>query len=189
MVYAFECNPDCVKMCKETLENEKNDKVIFIENAITETNGIVSFFPFDTTIYDNPGASSMLKIDFTKRDPIDPDYMRGEVQTEIKVIGTRLDTFLENNTIQNIDMLCIDLQGYELNAIKSLGDKLNNVKYIITECSIDNTYIGGANFTELNNYLNKYNFFYKCSNTYGNQFPVLHKKGFSEFDALFVKNE
>ena len=30
---------------------------------------------------------------------------------------------MENNNIQNIDLLCIDLQGYELQAIKSMGKK------------------------------------------------------------------
>ena len=30
--------------------------------------------------------------------------------------GIRLDTFITKNNIQNVDLLCIDLQGYELNA-------------------------------------------------------------------------
>jgi FkbM family methyltransferase len=63
------------------------------------------------------GISSMLKIDFTKRNIDDADYNRENPQFEINVEGTRLDTFLENNNIQNIDLLCIDLEGYELNAL------------------------------------------------------------------------
>ena len=36
---------------------------------------------------------------------------------------------MENNNIQNIDLLCIDLQGYELQSIKSLGEKIKTVKF------------------------------------------------------------
>ena len=80
----------------------------------------------------------------------------------------------------------MDLQGYELNALKSLGTRLHDVKYIITECSIENTYAGGASFKELVSYLAQFNFQYKCSNTFKNSYPNLSIKGFSEFDALFV---
>ena len=78
---------------------------------------------------------------------------------------------MENNNIENIDLLCIDLQGYELNAIKSLGEKIKTVKYIITECSIISTYKNGTTFYELNNYLDKYGFKYNNSNKFGYKFP------------------
>jgi hypothetical protein len=80
----------------------------------------------------------------------------------------------------------MDLQGYELNALKSLGDNLYKVKYIITECSIQNTYVNGTTFKELNEYLNNYNFTYVTSNEFGNKLPDLSIKGFSEFDSLFI---
>jgi hypothetical protein len=93
---------------------------------------------------------------------------------------------MDSENIQKIDLLCIDLQGYELEALKSLGEHLHKVKYIITECSIESTYIGGATFGNLNNYLQSYNFKYKCSNLSGSALPNLNLKGFSEFDAMFV---
>ena len=100
--------------------------------------------------------------------------------------GIRLDSFIDKNNIKNMDMLCIDLQGYELNALKSLGNYLYKVKYIITECSIINSYTNGATFLELNEYLQKYNFAYVCSNQFGHNYPDLNLTGYSEFDALFV---
>lgn len=132
------------------------------------------------------GASSMLKIDFSKRDKNDPDYNKENPQNEIIVKGIRLDTFMNINNITNIDLLCIDLQGYELSALKSLGEKLNNVKYIITECSIQNTYTGGSTFLELEKYLSKFNFKYVFSNTFREKYPDLTLTGFSEFDSLFI---
>lgn len=188
-VYAFECNPDCLIECNKNLSNLEEDKkkrIFLIDKAVSLINGDVPFYPFDLQKYNNMGSSSMLKIDFSRRNKDDPDYNRPNPQTEIKVNGVRLDTFIDENNIQNIDLLCIDLQGYELNAIKSLGEHLHKVKYIITECSIVSTYTNGASFKELNDYLSNYNFRYVLSNKFGENYPDLSLNGFSEFDALFI---
>lgn len=189
-VYSFECNPDCLIECKNNYSNFDEitrQNIYLIEKAVSLDTQKVSFFPFDLTKFDNKGASSMFKIDFTKRDLSDPDYNRENPQKEITVDGIRIDEFLLANNIQNIDLLCMDLQGYELNAIKSIGNHIQNVKYIITECSISSTYENGATFIELINYLNKYNFSYCCSNKFDG-FPNLNLTGFSEFDSLFINN-
>jgi FkbM family methyltransferase len=133
-VYAFECNPDCLNICKvnyDKLDDVTKKSINLIESAVSLDNGHVKFFPFDLEKYNNMGASSMLKIDFTKRNKWDPDYNRPNPQKEIVVPSIRLDTFLTNIKINNIDLLCIDLQGYELNALLSLGEEIKNVKYII----------------------------------------------------------
>ena len=187
--YAFECNPDCLIECYnniDKLDEIQKKRLFLVDKAVSINNNKVSFYPFDLQKYNNMGASSMLKIDFSFRNKDDPDYNRENPQKEIIVDGIRLDTFIDENYIENIDLLCIDLQGYELNAIKSLGDQLHKVKYIITECSIMTTYTGGANFNELNNYLTNYNFKYISSNKFGNNFPDLTLTGMSEFDALFI---
>lgn len=187
--YSFECNPDCLIECKKNkkkFNEDQNNRIILVENAISIDNKKIKFRPFDLSIYNNMGASSILEIDFTKRNKNDPDYNRGKVQKEIEVNGIRIDTYMENNNINNIDLLCMDLQGYELQAIMSLGEKIKKVKYIITECSIQSTYKNGTNFIELNNYLEKYGFKYNNSNVFKNNFPNLQLTGFSEFDALFI---
>jgi FkbM family methyltransferase len=191
IIYSFECNTDCLIECHKNLsilDEETKKRLHLIENAVCINNGDVTFYPFDLKKYDNMGASSMLKIDFSQRNLDDPDYNIANPQKEIIVYGTRLDTFIDTNNIKNIDLLCIDLQGYELNAIKSLGDYLHKVKYIITECSIVSTYINGASFTELNDYLSKFNFKYVCSNKFNFNYPDLSLKGYTEFDALFVNS-
>jgi FkbM family methyltransferase len=188
-LYSFECNPECLIECNKQLSNlneyQKNN-LFLIDKAVSLVNSIVTFYPFDLSKYNNMGSSSMLKIDFSMRNRDDPDYNIPNPQKEIVVNGIRLDTFMDEKQIENIDLLCIDLQGYELNALKSLGNYLHKVKYIISECSIENTYINGAIFTELYDYLKKYNFKYISSNKFGNIFPNLDLKGYSEFDALFI---
>jgi hypothetical protein len=128
----------------------------------------------------------MLKIDFSMRDPLDPDYNKPNPQKEIIVPGIRLDTFMESKNITTIDLLCMDLQGYELNVLKSLGSYLHKVKYIITETSIQSTYTNGATFKELVTFLKEFNFSYKCSTMFGYAYPVLNLTGFSEFNVLFI---
>jgi FkbM family methyltransferase len=188
-VYAFECNPDCLVECNKNylnLEKDKKSHLFLVDKAVSIENKEVTFYPFDLEKYNNMGASSMLKIDFSNRSTDDPDYNAPNPQKEITVPGTRLDTFIHDNQIDSVDLLCIDLQGYELNAIKSLGDQLHKVKYIITECSIVSTYTNGSSFKELDEYLSKYNFKYVSSNRFGMSYPDLSLKGFVEFDALFV---
>ena len=182
--YAFECNPNCLIECYsniDKLDEIQKKRLFLVDKAASINNSKVSFYPFDLQKY-NMGASSMLKIDFSLRNNDDPDYNRENPQKEIIVDGIRLDTFID----KNIDLLCVDLQGYELNAIRSLGNHLHKVKYIITECSIMTTYTGGATFNELNDYLTNYNFKYISSNKFGNIFPNLTLCGFSEFDVLFI---
>jgi FkbM family methyltransferase len=188
-VYAFECNPDGLIECHNNihkLDEIQKKRLFLIDKAVSITNSKVSFYPFDLQKYNNMGASSMLKIDFSLRNKDDPDYNRENPQKEIIVDGIRLDTFIDENCIENIDLLCIDLQGYELNAIKSLGNYLHKVKYIITECSIMSSYTNGSTFNELNDYLTNYNFKYISSNKFHNYFPDLTLVGYSEFDALFI---
>ena len=181
-VYAFECNPDCLLECKKN----KNENVILIEKAVSLDDGQITFYPFDLNVYNNMGASSILKIDFSMRNKNDPDYNRPNPQKEIIVDSTRLDTFIDSIGGILPELICIDLQGYELQALKSLGDKIKNVKYIITECSIQSTYIGGSSFVELYEYLKLYGFEYKVSNAFNYSLPNIHLKGYSEFDALFI---
>jgi FkbM family methyltransferase len=189
-VYSFECNPDCLIACEnnfQTFEHDVQSKIHLIKNAVSLNNGDIAFYPFELKQYDNMGASSLLKIDFNKRSIDDPDYGRVCPQKEIVVKGIRADTFMSEKNVLSVDLLCIDLQGYELNALKSFGERLHDVKNIITECSIQSTYVGGATFMELFEHLSQYGFEYCCSTRFGYEFPNMGLSGYTEFDALFVK--
>ncbi len=191
IIHCFECNPECIKECQENLSLIKDyykDRIIFNTKAITENNQKHTFYPFNVELYNNPAASSMFKIDFSMRNIHDPDYNRPNPQKEIMVEGIRLDYYLQEKNINNIDLLCIDLQGYEIKALLSLGDLINTVKYILVKTSIQSTYINGANFLELESYLNNYSFKYCCSRMFGYNKPDLKLTGYSEFDALFIKS-
>lgn len=162
-----------------------------IEKAISDKSGEITFYPFDIKRYNNIGASSIFKIDFSNRPEYDPDYKRGEVQNEIKVQSTTLDDFIEKNKIDllSIDLLCIDLQGAEYLALKGCEQNLKNVKYIIVESSIKSTYIGGSNFFEIEEYLKKFNFNYIFSNKFDYAYPNKNIMSLCEFDSIFINKD
>lgn len=191
-LYSFECNPICVEKCialYNTLSDSVKDKVEVVTKAVSLENGSISFMMVDENLMDNCGASSIYEIDFSNRNVNDPDRNRSSVQKNIRVDAVRLDTFCNNNNITNIDLIAMDLQGYELNALHSLGPLLKNVKYIITETCIQSTYKGGCNFKELYELLSQNGFKYIVSDKYGNNIPPDNIKGWSEFNCLFKNSK
>ena len=191
-LYSFECNPTCVEKCialYKTLSDTVKDKVDIVTKAVSLENGPISFMIVDENLMDNCGASSIYEIDFSNRIKSDPDRNRNPVQKKITVDSIRLDTFCNNNNIKNIDLIAMDLQGYELNALKSLGLLLQNVKYIITETCIQSTYKEGCNFKELYEFLSQNGFKYMVSDKYGNNIPPGNIKGWSEFNCLFKNSK
>jgi FkbM family methyltransferase len=188
-VYAFECNPDCLVLCHENykrFDKSTQDKIMLIEKAVTLEDKPYTFFAIDTEKYGNIGASSLFELDFSNRSAADPDRNRGSIQKQITVEGIRLETFIRENKISSVDIICMDLQGYELNALKSMSEYLHNVKYIITECQLNSTYRGGTSFRDLEFFLANYGFEYTCSNSFDYARPKEGTDQLIEFDCLFT---
>ena len=85
---------------------------------------------------------------------------------DVKYIGDqnismmRMDNFLkkEDIDINEYNFLNIDVQGVELNVIKSFGDLISRMDYIYAEVNDQETYIGCAMLSEIDNYLKSYGF-------------------------------
>jgi FkbM family methyltransferase len=60
--------------------------------------------------------------------------------------------------INEVNFLAIDVQGYELEALKGCTKSLNNVDYILTEVNRKELYRGCVKVEELDAFLNTYNF-------------------------------
>ena len=160
-VYSFECNPDCIREC---LKNNTDDRVSLIQKAACEKDGKISFMAFDLNKYDNMGASSIYEIDFTSNRPVyDPDYGRKDVQKTVEVDACRLDTFCNEHNILP-DAIFMDVQEAELDVLKSMGDLLNKVKYIVFEASNKSTYKGGCCFNDIDLFLKDKGFKYRSDN-------------------------
>lgn len=74
------------------------------------------------------------------------------VRTEtIRVV--RLDDWASQQGISNIAILKLDLQGYELAALRGCGELLDSVQAIYSEAQIVPEYQGAATFSQIDQYL------------------------------------
>jgi FkbM family methyltransferase len=117
-VYSFEPNPNTVEACRNSLKDLKNVK--FYDFALGDEN---SDLPFFSAPEGYEGCSSFLKrIDFDK------------FQEQTGVIKTvRLDDFVAQENIESIDLLCMDVQGFELNILKGAGEFIDKIEFVIME--------------------------------------------------------
>jgi FkbM family methyltransferase len=154
-IYAFECNTNTIPICKNNIINYPN--ITLIDKAVNNYDGTCVFYPIDqektiTSWKDgNPGASSLFKANGKYQ-------IETYIQNRVETPCTRLDTIMNKYNIENVDIIWMDLQGAELLALESFGDKIKNVKYIHTEVSYKPMYEGQVLFNELNDFLYKSGF-------------------------------
>lgn len=117
-VHAFECNPLMTATFKATIAAAGHD-VIANTNALGNEDTVRPFYscPINT----NPGASS-----FFRR--ID------DAQTAVEEVRmARLDSYLEQRGVRRVDLLCMDVQGFEMNVMLGAGAYLEHCSYVIME--------------------------------------------------------
>lgn len=118
-IFSFECNPNTVVICESNLKKYSN--ITFINKGLGEENKKLPFYSY--IIDNNDGASSFYKrIDYTNT-----QKKTGYVEIE------KISNIMEQYKLTNIDLLCMDVQGYELNVLKGADKYLENINYIIIE--------------------------------------------------------
>lgn len=176
-IYSFECNHDSYLRCVEATKDFPRCNVV--NKAVHNYDGVCRFYPIDTintvtTHADgNPGASSLFKAAGTY------DHIEKYVQHEVEVPCTRLDTWAKENSIEEIDLLWMDLQGGELLALEGLGDLLQKVKVIHTEVELNPMYTGQVLFPEVEKFMVENGF----KRVWGN----LHVQFGT--DVIYIRNE
>ena len=98
----------------------------------------------------NQASSSLLKpkVHLTQ-------YPHIKFEKESLINIDKLDNVINSNKYNFINM---DVQGYELEALKGGGDCLNNIDYIKTEVNRDEVFDGCARIEELDEFLLNYGF-------------------------------
>ena len=121
-IFSFECNPECIH------NFQRNEKITLIEKAVWEADGYIDFYP---VVNGNPHASSV----FLATDEYNnSEHKELHQPNKIQVDSIRLDTFIEQNNLQNQKgIIWIDLQGAELNALKAMSKYIENIQAIWTE--------------------------------------------------------
>lgn len=153
-VIAFECNPEGLERCYKNVE--KYPYVTVVPMACYSETKDLLFYPVKESnggsIPTNIGGSSLFKV---REGGPEKSHKQGP---PISVHATRLDTYMEENGIQEIDLLCMDVQGATLEVLKGLGEKLHHVKYIITEVYFTPAWYGETLFPEIAKFLEGYGF-------------------------------
>lgn len=134
-VYTFEPKVDLYLSLASKTKHLENYTVI--PKAVYLTNGTTLF-----NICKDYGASSILP--FRSDDELSKTWssQRTDIQysgISYEVETIRLDTFIEQNNLQNtiIDFIHIDAQGVDLECLISLGKYINNVKEGVLETVLD----------------------------------------------------
>ena len=150
-IYAFECNPNTLEICKKNIENYK-DRITLVEGAVCDYDGVITFYPIDqektTTTWNdgNPGASSLFKSN--------GNYdIENYVQYEIQVPCHSLETVMQKYNIPQVDIIWMDLQGAELLALKGLKQHIKNLKFLYTEVSHKEIYTGQAMYNDIHEFM------------------------------------
>jgi len=124
IIYCIEANINLYDKLKVKFNQINNIKLFNF--ALSNKNKIIDFYIDNNKDGDN-GASSLLKCsDFYLK-----DYIKEEIK--IKVQGMTLYNFLNKNKIQKVNLLWLDVEGFEYYIIQNSINCLKNIEYIYTE--------------------------------------------------------
>ncbi|GIW42393.1 MAG: hypothetical protein KatS3mg076_2970 [Candidatus Binatia bacterium] len=147
-VHAFECDPRMLPKARRRLGGEP--KIRLVEKAVWDRDGVVPFYVVERAFeegreVENPGASSCFRARH--------DYRVRYEQTEIAVEAIRLERYCAEAGVDSVDLLCMDIQGAELHALRGLGDRIEAVRFVVTEIERRPIYEGQSLFPEVDAYL------------------------------------
>ena len=155
-IYWIEAMEDKVKLMKE----KNKDLNIYQAVIDVEDDKEISF-----NVADNGQSSSILEFG-----------THAVHHPHVKMIGkkqlktTRVDTLIKNNKIpiEKLNFLNLDIQGKELDALKSMGDYIQYVQYIYTEVNSEKVYKDCALLPEIDEFLKEKGFVRVACKMWGN---------------------
>ena len=142
LVYAIEPIPELA----ESMRRRRLPNLFVFNLAFGEVEGIAEF-----NVNQDDQTSSLL--------PADPQNKWASYSDRLKTVKSiqvqvkRLDSFITENNITDIDLLKIDAQGFDLQVIKSAGELIHSVKRIKIEVQLSPLYVGSANKAAIVDYL------------------------------------
>lgn len=136
-VFGFEPNPEHASAVRKTIQKNKLDNSVLVEKGCGRSNSIK-----DLAIRnDNSGASTFLK----------------EKKSHSRVVSVdvvRLEDFLSKREISSVDLIKIDVEGFEGDVLDGLGDAIEGVEMILLE--LHHGLIDNQELQEIYSYLSEY---------------------------------
>ena len=173
-IYGFEPIPECYEIIKKKYKENKNIEIYNL--AVGEKKEEKIF-----NIYKRSGQSS-----FYKKIENTDWYFKSKKQKlkfpiqerEIKVNIISLDDFVNEKKIEKIDFLKIDTEGYELDVLIGLENKIEKVRFILFEHHYHDMIKKNYTFSDINYFLLKNNFtqIYKSKMPFRKTFEYIYEQ-------------
>jgi FkbM family methyltransferase len=141
-IHIFEPNSSNFLLLKDIFKN--NNKVYINNNAISNDEGEITLY----SDFDGSGLASL-----TKRRL---EHFNNNMTISEKVYSKRLANYINQNNIRLIDLIKLDIEGHELDALNSLNEHIKICKIIQFE-------FGGANI-DTKTYFQDFFYFFKEHN-------------------------
>ncbi len=138
-VYAFEPAPGPVSVLRRRAERDPG--IVPVELALGSV-------PGETTIYEtrNPHYSSLLKpAESAVRETAGSAAVVGRADIHV----SRLDDWAARAGVGRIDLMKLDVQGYELEVLRGAGALMESVRAVYAEAHLTPAYEGAASFSEI----------------------------------------
>ncbi len=145
-IIAFEPIPE---VGNSILKFNDENVMLFIK-ALSDNDGTIEF-----NVNKRAVTSSILEPEMHEK------YHPGglaDLSKKITVDSVKLDTLVKNGTVSQPDIIKLDLQGYELFALKGAQDVLTDVKMIFAETEFVPLYKNQPLFSEIELFLRENNF-------------------------------
>jgi len=139
VIYSFEPNPDLV----QALRNRYEIGGVVVESvALGNSEGIATFH-----VSENSELSSLLELDRRKGNP----FAATELQTQLSVEVTRLDSWLRKRSLEKIDILKIDTQGFDLEVLRGASAAFDAriIEMALIEVNLVSFYNGQGTFGDI----------------------------------------
>jgi FkbM family methyltransferase len=121
-------------------QNYKTNNVFIIEAHPIFAKTIQKKYP-NTKVFNIAATNINENVTFNSVNPNDPKLgisslhnRRGANYYPITIQGSRMDSFIQDNNIDSIDILKIDVEGHSLNVLEGFGNKLKIIKSLHIEC-------------------------------------------------------
>ena len=181
-VYAFEPSPINYNFLKNYINSiiKKHSKTKFILNncAIGEEEKNISFKHFKESSSSTIKDINLNSKYFIKKKKFLRSLSQEKFYNVYDVNQKRLDNIFNINNTENIDFIKIDTEGNEFNVIRSLGNYIDQVKFIFFEHHYDDMIIKGYKFNDIHSFLSTNDFIqiFKIKMPFRKTFEYIYSK-------------
>lgn len=143
-IISFEALPEAATQLRANVADCAN--VTVIESAVGNSDDTIRFFQYADSL-----ASSALPL----------EGKQSAHRKELEVPIGRLDTMLDPDAIREPVLLKLDVQGYELEALRGASHTLSIVQYVLLEIGFESAYVGNPSFDEIYDLLREAGFYFR----------------------------